>query len=697
MTVVSWVLGWLATAVGVSAVVLTARCLRRRLLPTWSGPPAVLAASVLGVAVVLVVAQVLGAVGLLRRETLLAASVVLLVGSLLWWRRDGQAGAVGEDDAPPTIPRAEGQWSVIAAVVGIAGLAVSWLAYVVSAYHRGNDDGDSLMYHLPFAVRFVQSGWTTRVIAVGPDPWISFYPASVEVITATAMLPFHHDVLIPLLNLGWMALALLAGWCLGALAGRPALGSLLVAFVLAAPVMASTQAGSARGDVACLALLVAAVALVAHQPRTVGSCAVAGLALGAALGTKLNLLPLALLLLVGIAAVLWRRDGRRPMLAWSGAALALGSYWYLRNWVVAGNPVPVVGRLGPFRLPSLPEDRLDDFDDTSILHHLGTPGFVRGTLLPGVSQITGGSKPLLAVLCLVVVVTALVVLRRRPVDVPHVVAVAGLIGLVVYVTAPNGAPIAGGGGVLELTIVGLNTRYALPSLVLLLGLVPMALGARPSRQSDLVAGAVAVLVLALAVKSTVDPLQELVTAADIAIAVGVGVGAALAGAWWLGSHRRSPPLLDRRQGVALAMATAALVVVALGSRAVVQEPGYHSYWGAPGGYAALWAAGRDLDGDRVGVIGDWVQYPYSADDLTRVVEYLGRRESHGVVIPPTSCDDVHLALDGRAYDLAVVQRGLYQPVGALTEMAQCLQTVGGAELVFENDAGVIVDLGPSAT
>jgi len=80
-----------------------------------------------------------------------------------------------------------------------------------------------------------------------------------------------------------------------------------------------------------------------------------------------------------------------------------------------------------------------------------------------------------------------------------------------------------------------------------------------------------------------------------------------------------------------------------------------------------------------------------------VVEYLGRRESHGVVIPPTSCDDVHLALDGRAYDLAVVQRYLYQPVGALTEMVQCLQTVGGAELVFENDAGVIVELGASAT
>jgi hypothetical protein len=30
-------------------------------------------------------------------------------------------------------------------------------------------------------------------------------------------------------------------------------------------------------------------------------------------------------------------------------------------------------------------------------------------------------------------------------------------------------------------------------------------------------------------------------------------------------------------------------------------------------------------------------------------------------------------------------------------MAQCLQTVGGAELVFENDAGVIVELGASAT
>ena len=191
------------------------------------------------------------------------------------------------------------------------------------------------------------------------------------------MLPFGADVAVPLMNLAWLALALGAAWAIGAVTGRASVGAALAAVVLALPLLAATQGGTGRVDVATIALVLSTVAVLVARPLTTGSAAVAGLALGLAVGAKFALLPLAGVMLVAVAAVLWRRRSWPPAAAWTAGVALTAGYWYVRNWWVTGSPVPAIDlRFGPVGFAPLPEDRLALLEDTSIVDHLDRPGLL---------------------------------------------------------------------------------------------------------------------------------------------------------------------------------------------------------------------------------------------------------------------------------------------------------------------------------
>ena len=126
------------------------------------------------------------------------------------------------------------------------------------------------------------------------------------------------DVLSPLINLGWLALAVLAAWCLGRVWNAGAAAVAATAVVATTPVMIYASAGSAGNDLAGIALLLAAAALVvrgAASPRVAG---LAGLAAGLAVGTKLTLIA-PVIALTAVLAVAWVRE-RAPRAAPSGSA-----------------------------------------------------------------------------------------------------------------------------------------------------------------------------------------------------------------------------------------------------------------------------------------------------------------------------------------------------------------------------------------
>ena len=103
--------------------------------------------------------------------------------------------------------------------VGIAAAAlvvVHWAHPTGEALDQGMYYQDTTWYHMSFSARFAQTGH------VGPlhftDPlklaaW--FYPQNSELLHGVGIVTLDTDFLSPLINLVWVALCLLAAWCIG--------------------------------------------------------------------------------------------------------------------------------------------------------------------------------------------------------------------------------------------------------------------------------------------------------------------------------------------------------------------------------------------------------------------------------------------------------------------------------------------------
>ncbi|MHB8341194.1 MAG: hypothetical protein ACYDB7_08470, partial [Mycobacteriales bacterium] len=246
---------------------------------------------------------------------------------------------------------------VTALVIGV--LATPWLASTVSAWSHGFRDYDTEQYHLTEAAFFAQSHNLARLHYISAGDAVSFYPLNVELIHAIGLLAFHADVMSLLVNPLALTLALLAAAAIARGSVRTGLASMcLVGLLFATPVLASTSSGSALNDTEVVAFFLAAVAFLGPVRRGGPSYLLAGLALGLALGTKYTALaPAGALLAVG-----WYVDPRtnwpsRAKAAGSlvAAAALTGSFWYVRDWVVTGSPLPALSlHLGPLVLHRLP-------------------------------------------------------------------------------------------------------------------------------------------------------------------------------------------------------------------------------------------------------------------------------------------------------------------------------------------------------
>lgn len=266
-------LGLVLAAVGVAAVRI-----RRRLVPSWSGPPARLAEVTAGLALLLAVLHLLGAVGLFRRWWIVLGCLAAGAAVVRFVRPAAQADAqVEEPDAPRTPPP---RWTVVV-VLGLATLVVAhWLSRTLAAFDHGIVDYDSLAYHLPHAARFVQTGWITDLHFNKPEWPNMLHPDDAELLHASGMALFGRDFLSPALNLGWAALMLLAAWCVGVRAGVAHLTFAAGLIILASPSMAAFEPGTAANDIPSVGLFLVAVAFLMHDHRSRGAVLLAGAAAG---------------------------------------------------------------------------------------------------------------------------------------------------------------------------------------------------------------------------------------------------------------------------------------------------------------------------------------------------------------------------------------------------------------------------------
>lgn len=209
MSAGQYLLGTALLAVIAGSLGLTAWSLRRRFLPAWAGAPARLAELVIGVTMLVVLAEVIGAVGLFTRAALaLASGAAGCAGIVVLRRFSPRPGAWrapwrglpggGEGLAAPD----PGLLPLLAVLAVVALTLLAWVQQTLGSLHGGIQGYDSVWYHLPFAARFVQTASLTGIQNVG-NPSTSFFPANSELIHAVGMLLYQRDLLSPVLNIGW--------------------------------------------------------------------------------------------------------------------------------------------------------------------------------------------------------------------------------------------------------------------------------------------------------------------------------------------------------------------------------------------------------------------------------------------------------------------------------------------------------------
>ena len=349
-----YILGVLGLVAVVLSMAIAGRTTRRAVLPSWTGPPALLADSVLAIGILIVVAELLGLFGVLDGVLLVAACLIVGGGALrlepMLMRAGARVAHWGKSEEPDLLP-APSIGPIELAVAGILALIVAaqWAGPTLLALDRGIYGGDSLWYHMPLAAHIADTHSITGLLYTDPLYLNWFYPQVSELLHAGGILLLGNDFLSPLLNMAWLGLALFAGYCIGRPYGTGPTAMAAVASVMAANLLFSRQPGNANNDVVAIALFLSAVALLLNSrwpgrsrdggPPS-GTLIVAGVAAGLALGTKLTVVPPVLALTVGVIWISGAGYRLRASAEWLGAMLIGGGYWYVRNLIVSGNPFP---------------------------------------------------------------------------------------------------------------------------------------------------------------------------------------------------------------------------------------------------------------------------------------------------------------------------------------------------------------------
>jgi hypothetical protein len=662
----SYIVGCLAVIGIVAALGLGGYWLRRWIVPEFSGALARLADAVLAVALLVVSLEILGTLSILT----LGWTIVFCVGVGLGAAALGRARAPRDGERlEVAAPRVE--MIALWIAIGVASFTVAeWTFPSQSSLDFGMFGGDTTWYHMPFAAGIAQTHSTIHLHFTDPlrlAAW--FYPQSSELVHAAGIVLFESDWLSPLINLFWLAIALLAAWCIGRPYKVGPATLVAAAIVLDAGVMIETQPGEGRNDIMGLAFLLAFAAFLinGHQRRAPAAGAVqdaperdvplldkgplvmAGIAAGLAASVKTTFLVPVVAITLGV--IVFSGRGRRWTTAWVMGLpmLVVGGYWYLRAAIkTGGNPIPIT-KFGPLHLPTPDQMPLDPRPRFAVAHYITDPTIYRRWFFPELDNAFG---PLWPLILIIAVATAVYIAWRSRNKILRVVAVAALLTAVVYVFTPltaagqEGAP----------TGFFTNTRYLTPGLVLAMAMLPLA---RPLRAPDARAR------LTLFFLTAVYAITVLTTPRWFTTYILGTIFLTLALVW----APAGLTLLRTRGEVSrgFVAGTAALVVllaVVLGRAQQVQYAEQH--YGDPlpflgeGGPREAYEFTQKLEDEKIGIIGSseiiFGQYGFYGNDVSNSVEFIGRKGPNGANRLPTSCRQLRRLVNEGGYDYLVMSQ-----------------------------------------
>jgi hypothetical protein len=672
----AYLLGAAELAALIGALAFGAYRVRRLLLPAWSGAPARLVEIVLGATGLVWVSEVLGTFGGFEEYAVLGAGIAVgLAAGLIATRlaRDRVAAP-----APPSPP----SWNVaqVVAVLACAAVAAGWMVPTLGTFAAGMDRSDSLWYHMPLAAKFVQTGYLGHIYFFDPVFLASFYPANSEVTHAVPILFFARDIVSPVMNLGWLGLALLAAYCIGRPYGLGPQAMVGSAIGLGSQSLVEFQAGEALNDITGVAFILAAVAILVNghaasrtamsgrpvapdgeppTPLVTGrkiapaALAMAGIAAGFAAGVKLSFLAPVAVLTVGVIVIAPGSARLRATLAFVIPSLVAGGYWYLRNLIAVGNPIPYIGHVGPISLPA----PVRDFQlrpDYAVVHYWNDTGVWSHWFAPGLHESFGTLWPATLIGMLA---TAIFAIWRGREPILRVLGAFVIVTTVAYVFTPLTA--AGEQGQ-PISFVW-NVRYLAPAVTVGLAILPCLPAARATARRRVAVLTALCIVLAFTVGSLVQWKQGHIKGAVAAGVLVVVLAAAIALA-----HRRywfkGPDRWWARIAVGAAAAIAIVASGYIGQRHYLEHRYENTGQTQDLASALRWT--RDIRDARIaigGIRGVFTQYPFYGTDLSNEVQWLGKRGPHDAYNRIPDCRQWRSAIDAGGFTHVVTTFDPYFP------------------------------------
>ena len=248
--------------------------------------------------------------------------------------------------APRRVVASPVPWGLVAVAAPFAVLAmveVLWGPPLSNSY-------DTVHYHIVNAAHYLDSGTIRSLPFAQPGDNTGAAPGNGSLLLLAVMLPFHNAGLVALPNLLCAGLLVAVTALLSRELGRGAWPGLVTGLVIVTTVcFFETQVRSGYDDAVGLLGLLAAVLFGLRSARSGErlTLLLAGLSLGLAVGTKGSYI------LPGVAVaavVLWAhraRPGRGWALGFLAAALSLCAAWYVRDWIITGDPLfPQTVRIG---------------------------------------------------------------------------------------------------------------------------------------------------------------------------------------------------------------------------------------------------------------------------------------------------------------------------------------------------------------
>jgi hypothetical protein len=662
-----YLLGTVELLVMLGGLAVAAVSIRRAAVPGFSGVPALVGDVVAGLSLAVLLSVALGTFGAFSSAGIAIGSVAL---GVLVPLATSRVAAHPKADTPPAPPGHRLGLPLVALIV--AAVVTAWASVAISGITSGMSRADSLWYHMPLSLRFVETGSTGEIFFFDPIFLASFYPANSEIFHAIPLLAYGRDFLSPLLNFGFLGLALISGWAVGRPYGLAPHALIGAAVVLGAETMYDFQAGESLNDICGVAFLLAAVALLVngHASRSdgrsvsLGAVALAGAAAGLAAGTKLSFLAPVAFLTVAVVALAPRGVRLRRAAAWSVPMALSGGYWYLRNLIAVGNPVPYTG-WGPLGLPT-PERTLELRPGYSVAHYWDEPQVWFDWFAPSLADELGS---LWFVVLLGVVAVGVLALRRGTPVLRALGAVALLTALAYLVT-----PLTAGGEEGEPIAFEWNIRYLAPAIAIgfaVLPLLPPFASTAQRRSATLVGLGL------LALVTIFEPTQAGISQhLKGAIAAGVAVLVAFAASGWAIRRRLAGPRAPRWRNAAVALG---LVAAAVAAGFALQRHYFEGRYESLSpelkiSGAVRWA--NEAQNERIavsGIRGVFNQYAFAGPDLSNHVQWLGIEGADKTYERIPDCATWREEVNAGDFTYVVTLYDPYAP-GGLTDTKEALWT-----------------------